>query len=501
MDPLFVTRQPAPSPVASTIWPGVGMGGGPLQHADIEYHYTAPPPHTFTSPPTTPMTPGPLTPHHGPNRFPMGQLDHIPGSLVIYQNVQSDVPPILSHSTWPPEYRLFALCQELQHYAPQLGESESKAWWEQFMTDYFHEMAILAIEIDFGEGMQRYTLHRNFIAWYFKSILLENGISRYNLLLGDNVSHTYQQNLHRIQCVEAVQELDYVSPHQAKVCCQGQLAIDFTIEDKPRIIAWLFQVHNHVELIPRFCVHAASVDSTLSSNITCNGLPSATQSLLIQLNGVTNGIPEDRCTTNNTYTDHGAGNSTHWQQQPPPLIETSQQEQIIQDGSTVLSHPPLPLQHTNSLSLPPLHSTPSSGTSPIPTSPTLTKSINSNGSTCSTYSNSNQLSVSSLPPSSKSITKQPVFSSPLGIARIVMIATEPAYFSEDMIHGEDERLITRIDNQSKQTTPTPTSTPVGSINSETVTTPTHQPTNQNGSTSTEAVTNGSEWYMIPRKQR
>ena len=60
-------------------------------------------------------------------------------------------------------------------------------------------------------------LHRNFIAWYFKSILLENGISRYNLLLGDNVSHTYQQNLHRIQCVEAVQELDYVSPHQAKV--------------------------------------------------------------------------------------------------------------------------------------------------------------------------------------------------------------------------------------------------------------------------------------------
>ena len=86
-DPLFVTRQPAPPPVASTIWPGVGMGGGPLQHADIEYHYTAPPPHTFTSPPTTPMTPGPLTPHHGPNRFPMGQLDHIPGSLVIYQKL------------------------------------------------------------------------------------------------------------------------------------------------------------------------------------------------------------------------------------------------------------------------------------------------------------------------------------------------------------------------------------------------------------------------------
>ena len=68
------------------------------------------------------------------------------------------------------------------------------------------------------KGFILYTaLHRNFIAWYFKSILLENGISRYNLLLGDNVSHTYQQNLHRIQCVEAVQELDYVSPHQAKV--------------------------------------------------------------------------------------------------------------------------------------------------------------------------------------------------------------------------------------------------------------------------------------------
>ena len=39
----------------------------------------------------------------------------------------------------------------------QLPESESKAWWDQFMMEYFHDLATLVIEIDFGEGMQRYS--------------------------------------------------------------------------------------------------------------------------------------------------------------------------------------------------------------------------------------------------------------------------------------------------------------------------------------------------------
>ena len=120
------------------------------------------------------------------------------------------------------------------------------------MLEYFHNLASLVVEIDIGEGMHRYSelqlteiskldnyyhepddnhyynplsifiaVSRNYISWYFKSILHETGVSKYNMLLGDKTIRTFQHQLQRILCSNATQELDYVTPHQTKVSLQN----------------------------------------------------------------------------------------------------------------------------------------------------------------------------------------------------------------------------------------------------------------------------------------
>ena len=88
-------------------------------------------------------------------------------------------PPEFSH----PDYRLYALCQHLQNYTKvpknlyihsltqyrcitkkillyayllQVQESQQKAWWDEFLSEFFQESATLVIEVDFGEGTRKY---------------------------------------------------------------------------------------------------------------------------------------------------------------------------------------------------------------------------------------------------------------------------------------------------------------------------------------------------------
>jgi hypothetical protein len=35
-------------------------------------------------------------------------------------------------------------------------ESQQKAWWEEFLNEFFQENATLVIEVDFGEGTRKY---------------------------------------------------------------------------------------------------------------------------------------------------------------------------------------------------------------------------------------------------------------------------------------------------------------------------------------------------------
>ena len=43
----------------------------------------------------------------------------------------------------------------------QVLNVEHKAWWEEFMGEFFHENATLAIEVDLGEGVQKFCEYFN----------------------------------------------------------------------------------------------------------------------------------------------------------------------------------------------------------------------------------------------------------------------------------------------------------------------------------------------------
>jgi len=36
-----------------------------------------------------------------------------------------------------------------------------------------------------------------------------------------------------------------------KVCTNGSLVVDFSLEDKPRILSWYFNILDHMEYVPR----------------------------------------------------------------------------------------------------------------------------------------------------------------------------------------------------------------------------------------------------------
>ncbi|XP_064383759.1 uncharacterized protein LOC135332303 [Halichondria panicea] len=229
-----------------------------------------PPP--FTSPPATPMTPmTPVTPHHA---FPMPQYD-----LPNHYNSHPPPPP---QYTPPPDYRLFALCQHLSQNgaAGGLKDRDSKFWWEEFMNEFFHEAATLVIEVDLGEGTRKFRLSRQWIPFYFKSFF-ENGVTSLHLCLGEG-SSTYHQGLLEMEFRNTIMETHHSSPQPTKVCTSGSLIVDFTLEEKPRIISWYFHINDHMEFVPRKNTTHEEPTGVLS-NITCRGLLPATQKLLFEV--------------------------------------------------------------------------------------------------------------------------------------------------------------------------------------------------------------------------
>ncbi|CAI8052489.1 hypothetical protein GBAR_LOCUS28696 [Geodia barretti] len=121
-----------------------GPSAAPVPTLEMEYYVTHPP---FTSPPATPMTP--VTPH--PHIFNPPHYE-----AAIPAPPPNPFPPAPQQSYPPLDFRLFALCQQLLSYS-QIPETHQKAFWDQFMMEYFTENATLTVGGDFGEGHRKYS--------------------------------------------------------------------------------------------------------------------------------------------------------------------------------------------------------------------------------------------------------------------------------------------------------------------------------------------------------
>jgi hypothetical protein len=177
------------------------------------------------------------------------------------------------------DFRLYALCQQLLSYS-QVPESHQKAFWDQFMIEYFTENATLTVGGDFGEGHRKYSLNRQWIQWYFKT-MLENGVIGMCLRL-PRFATSFSQTGHQLECNDAVMETDITMATRdiVKVCSIGSLLVDFSPEEKPRIVSWFFIIRESQEFIPRNSLAGIVDDKGLTMNITNLGLLPAVHALL-----------------------------------------------------------------------------------------------------------------------------------------------------------------------------------------------------------------------------
>lgn len=405
MDQVYPHRQP--------VWSAGGgpsaVAIGPVPMEMLEYY---PPP--FSSPPATPMTPvTPATPH--PNMFsvPHAHLytDH-PG--IYTAPVPSHHPPHLLPVCDPAalEYRMYALCQHLHHCVEvcsrNVSEADRNMWWEHFFGEHFQENARLSIEVDTtGKGMRKHCLRSEWIMWFFRT-MLENGVSGVSIQLG-HISHSYSQNnLQQLECRGAVMETDHTQPHQAKVSVVGNMVIEFTPEEKPRIIMWYFQIQNHVEYISRSEARQLQEQGGVATDFTIMGLIPSICKLLASAESMDTSFSEA------TLLHHPTSTSTGML---CPQWQRSTHMEPVMEGNGLCS---------------------------IPLSPTSQAGISSTvGSTLSPPPCMGKPKM--VRTSSSSHKKQRT--SPVSKRSYILIAPDAQPFTDDMVHGLDERMITRVDSK------------------------------------------------------
>ena len=69
----------------------------------------------------------------------------------------------------------------------QVQESQQKAWWEEFLNEFFQENATLVIEVDLGEGTRKY---RKWTRWKRVPLLIIASSIMHPLLYTVHYEHT-----------------------------------------------------------------------------------------------------------------------------------------------------------------------------------------------------------------------------------------------------------------------------------------------------------------------
>lgn len=387
MDQVYPHRQP--------VWTGGGPSAaiGPVPMEMLEYY---PPP--FSSPPATPITPiTPATPH--PNMFTVPHIytDH-PSiySAPIPSHNPTHLVPVCDPAAL--DYRLYALCQHLHHYV-EVSEADRTAWWEHFFGEHFQENARLSIEVDTtGKGMRKHCLRADWIMWFFRT-MLENGVTGVSIQLGQTTHSYSQNNLQQLECRGAVLETDHTQPHQAKVCILGNMVIEFSPEEKPRIVMWYFHIQSHVEYISRSEARLQQEHGDMVTDFTIMGLIPSICKLLANAESMDNSFSEVTPLHHPTTTNSTGMMCLQWQQRSPhmePVLEG-----LTSNVGPALSPPPC----SASAGKPKMVRTSSSTQKKQRTSPVPKK------------------------------------------GHCVMVAPDAQPFTDDMVHGVDERMITRVDNK------------------------------------------------------
>lgn len=180
-----------------------------------------------------------------------------------------------------PDFRIYELNKRLQ----QRTEDSDNLWWDAFATEFFEDEATLTLSFCLEDGPKRYTIGRTLIPRYFRSVF-EGGVTDLYYIL-KHPKESFHTTSITLDCDMATMVTHHGKPMFTKVVTEGRLVLEFTFDDLMRIRSWHFAVRQHRELIPRSVIamqvgaaEEPAMVEQLSKNITRQGLTNYTLNFL-----------------------------------------------------------------------------------------------------------------------------------------------------------------------------------------------------------------------------
>ncbi|CAH1784745.1 unnamed protein product [Owenia fusiformis] len=205
----------------------------------------------------------------------------MPSPMMMVENREQQGPPgpNMRHTPYmgQPDYRIYELNKRLQ----QRTEESDNLWWDAFATEFFEDDATLTLSFCLEDGPKRYTIGRTLIPRYFRSIF-EGGVTDLYLIL-KHPKESFHNTTITLDCDMALMVTHHGKPMFTKVVTEGRLILEFTFDDLMRIRSWHFATRQHRELIPRSVIamqQDPAMVEQLSKNITRQGLTNYTLNFL-----------------------------------------------------------------------------------------------------------------------------------------------------------------------------------------------------------------------------
>lgn len=178
-----------------------------------------------------------------------------------------------------PDVRIYELNRRLQHRI----EDADNVWWDAFATEFFDDDATMTLSFCLEDGPKRYSIGRNLIPRYFRSIF-EGGVKElyYHIVQPKESFHSNTSTI-TLDCENTTMITYHKMPVFTKVCTEGRLLLEFTMDDMMRIRNWHFAIRHYTEMIPRNVIVGAQDPNfldQLSKNVTRQGMTNVTLNYL-----------------------------------------------------------------------------------------------------------------------------------------------------------------------------------------------------------------------------
>lgn len=188
-----------------------------------------------------------------------------------------DGPTGRYHPPLPVEFRIYHLNKRLQEASYECDN----IWWDEMISEFFEDNASLSISMLLEEGPKHYTIGRVLIPRFFRSFY--NGgaselyfVTRHSKELLNHATHSITMDSAHTTMIS-----QYNKSFPVRICTDGHLTVEFSCDQFTRIRHWNFEIRGNCELILRqTLLQDSRFIEKFSNNITRCGINPATMNHL-----------------------------------------------------------------------------------------------------------------------------------------------------------------------------------------------------------------------------